>query len=92
MNERMMIALTVKALKGARMYVQCLTQRDATRSLREYADWLMDMQMPVKAMHSTLIVKFEGGGCVRFASSAHETDGLTPFQVSVDDVLRSGYD
>lgn len=92
MNDRVMIAVTMRALRGGRMYVQCLTHRDAKRMFREYADWLEEMRLPVKSMHSTLTVEFKGNGCVRFASSAHEMDGLTPFQVTVDDVLRSGYD
>lgn len=91
MNDRTMIAVTMRALRGWRMYVQCLTHRDAERMFREYVERIGDM-LPVKSMHSTLTVEFKGNGCVRFVSSPHEMDGLTPFQVTVDDVLRSGYD
>lgn len=88
MTQREMVIATTKALKGEHVYITCWTHREAVFDFREYARWLADKPIQVSLRGSVPEVLFCGGGCVRFASSAHQLDGVKPLQVTMDDVLR----
>lgn len=85
MDERVMVIATNRALRGERVHVMCMDEREAVACCREYADWLG--RTSVEVTRSSHEVRF-AGGLVRFVSSPHECDGTSPLRVTTDDVLR----
>ena len=88
MTQREMVVATIEALKGEHIYDIYWTYREAKFAFREYARWLADKPVQVSLRGSVPEVLFCGGGCVRFVSSAHQLDGVKPFWVTMDDILR----
>lgn len=84
--------VTVLALRGKRPCVRNLTHRESMRDFREYVGWLRatpSLSGMWRASGGTMpVVRFDGGGTVRFVSSAHQLDGCDVSQVSMDEVLR----
>ena len=88
MSGREMIVATTHALRGERIGVHCFNHRDAIHEFNEYMDWLSDKNLGATFRKSTLDVRFDGGGFVRFISTRAHMDGLRPLTATIDDVLR----
>lgn len=92
MNIKGSVRVTLLALNGKRPYVQNLTHRGAMQDFREYVDWLRTITtlngMWRASGGAMPIVRFDGGGAVRFVSSAHQLDGCNPDQVLMDEFFR----
>lgn len=84
--------MTFLALKGKMPYVMSRTHRESVWGFEEYVDWLRSMPsldgMWTAHGGNVLIVRFYGGGSVRFVSSSHHLDGCEPDQVLMDEILR----
>lgn len=89
------LRVTLLALRGKRPYVMSRTHRESVWNFEEYVDWLRSIKT-LNGMWTALgknmpVVRFDGGGTVRFVSSSHQLDGCEPDQVlmdELDEILR----
>lgn len=95
MTPRGKLRVTLLALRGKRPHVMSRTHRESVWEFEEYVDWLKS----TKTLNGTWtahggsmpIVRFDGGGTVRFVSSSHQLDCCEPDQVlmdELDEILR----
>lgn len=91
MTPRGKLRVTLLALRGKRPHVMSRTHRESVREFEEYVDWLRS----TKPLNGTWtahgggmpIVRFDGGGSVRFVSSAHQLDGVDIEDARIDELL-----
>lgn len=66
------------------------THRESVWGFEEYVDWLRTITMlngMWRASGGAMpIVRFDGGGTVRFVSSSHHLDGCDPDRVLMDEL------
>lgn len=93
MTPRGKLRVTLLALRGKRPHVMSRTRRESVWEFKEYVEWLKS----TKSLNGTWtahggsmpIVRFDGGGSVRFVSSAHHLDGVDIEDVHIDEFLRT---
>lgn len=92
MNPKGNMRVTLLALNGKKPYVQNLTHMGSMQDFREYVDWLRSTPslngMWTAHGGSMPIVRFDGGGTVRFVSSQHHLYGYDANQIVEDEFLR----
>ena len=92
MTPRGKLRVTLLALMGKRPHVMSRTHHESVWEFEEYVEWLKSTK-PLNgtwAAHggSMPIVRFDGGGSVRFVSSPPHLDGCEPDQALMDEILR----
>lgn len=96
MNFRKFFRITMAALNGGRVYIECATARDADRVFKEYVQQLEKAKGAFgwRAHHSigNQYVDFDDGGFVRFVSSSHQMEGVDLDSCYVDDSVFDALD
>lgn len=96
MDFRKFFRVTVSALNGGRVYIECATARDADRVFKEYVQQLEKAKGAFgwRAYRSigNQHVDFDDGGTVRFVSSSHQMDGVDLDLCYVDDSVWHALD
>lgn len=96
MNYRQFFRITMTAINGGRVCIECATARDADRVFKEYVQQLEKAKgaFDWRAYRSigNQHVDFDEGGTVRFVSSPHQMDGVDLDSCYVDDSVYHALD
>lgn len=93
LNHKGAMRVVFLALKGRHPYVMSRTHMESVLEFNELTEWLRAIPsldgMWTARGGSMLVVKFDGGGSIRFVSSPQHLDGVDIGDAHIDEFLRT---